>query len=493
MTRGHSFRTSIEIGTERAVRNRYESIPFEVPVGTALIELSYKVEGDARVDIGLFEGDSNSSMPEISAFRGWSGSDRKVILAGQSVATPGYACSPIKAGRWNVVLGFPKVRSRARVEIEVEMTPHGRDLETTEGPVLRGGKPVLPTDLEVARETVRTIAGVPIAAQLPGHRLGLLCGDFHTHSWHSGDAETPVVEMVAAAEARHMDFLAITDHNTVTHWTEIDAIQPHTGVTLIKGQEVTTYYGHFNAFGAAGIVEFRIEDADDLSQSIRSSNDEGVLFSINHPKHIGPPWKLPYDSGFEAMEAWQAPWVWFNNESLNRWDGLLRSGRKITGIGGSDVHDLRAIPAHQYGCPATWVYLDNSKTPQAIVEAVRRGAVAVTATPDSPIIVLEARPTTRSPAGWTPAMGKQLSEKTPLRLRAIGSTGRLVARVIGKNGRVDEWVVGRGDSEWEIADPSVFGSWLRAELWGRGMYLSGPLGGSNVALVSMTNPVFISD
>lgn len=492
MTERRVFRTTLDIGTERASRNRYEFVPFEVPEGTALIELSYSVEGDARVDIGLFEDGCVGPMPDISAFRGWSGSDRNSVLTGRSISTPGYECSAIRAGVWSVALGFPRVRGRAKVVIEVAMSSGEEPSGEVKGPVLRGGRGSLPGDLEIAREVVRTIAGVPIATQLPGHRAALLCGDFHAHSRHSGDAETAVVEMVAAAEARHMDFLAITDHNTVTHWAEIEAVQPHTGVTLIKGQEVTTYYGHFNAFLSEGIVDFRIEDPATLSQSMRKAGGGCALFSINHPKYLGPPWRLPYDDSFEAMEVWQAPWLWFNNESLRRWDGLLRSGRRLTGIGGSDVHDLRANPVHQYGCPATWVYLGDPKSPTAIGEAVRRGAVSVTATPDAPIVTVERRSEAASSGGWVPAMGEVVTPKQALRTRVVGSNGRLIVRLIGESGRVEEWVAAGGDSDRPIEEPAAFGAWLRAEVWGKGMYLGGPLGGAESALVSLTNPVFVA-
>ncbi len=487
------IRKSIEIDVERAVRNRYEYVPFEVPSGIELVRVSYAVEGDAKIDIGLFESASKSSPPSIASFRGWSGSERHVILAGESVSTPGYFCAPIKKGLWSVALGFPRIARPSVVTVEVELLAREKIAPEWKTPVLRKERPGLIEELEKAREDVRAIPGVPIFRSLPGHSFGLLCGDFHTHSWHSGDAETPVVEMVAAAEARHMDFLAITDHNTVAHWSEIDAIQPHTGVTLIKGQEVTTYYGHFNAFLTDGIVDFRIENERGLIRSLKQARTESSLFSINHPKRIGPSWRLPYEDSFSSMEAWQAPWLWFNNESFRRWDQMLRSGRYIAGIGGSDVHDLRAIPAHQYGCPATWVYVVGEKSPLTIVEAVKRCAVCVSATPDSAIVVVE-KSAEKSGDGssWIPAMGAHVKAEDPVRVRVAGSSGREIVRVVGENSRVEEWIVTERDFEKTVEEPGRFGAWLRAELWSGGLYRGGPFSAAASNLVSMTNPVFVS-
>ncbi|MER3395280.1 MAG: hypothetical protein C4319_00625 [Acidimicrobiia bacterium] len=486
------FEKSLDIKVLSRDNRRYEYLFFDVPTGLTILEVCYRVDGDARVDLGLFEETSSSSRPKISSFRGWSGSDRRCVVAGRELSTPGYVCRPINQGRWAIALGFPDEGKEVHVHVEVRASSSEEVIAGLDAPILKGGIANLPADLEAARDAVQKIPGVPIYRELPGHRLGMLCGDFHTHSWHSGDAKTPVVEMVAAAETRRMDFLAITDHNTNAHWAEIDAVQPYTSVALIKGQEVTTYYGHFNAFLPGRLVDFRIENDKDLSDALEEMDHSSGLLSINHPKAIGPQWKLSYHERFDALEAWQAPWLWFNNESTRKWEELLRCGRRITAIGGSDVHDLRAMPVHQYGCPATWVYSPSDRSPSGILEAVRRGAVSVTATPDSAIVVLERRVGNDSSEGWIPAMGREISAEESLRARVLGGLGRLVLRVVGQNGRAKEWICVDGDGEFLLENPAEFGEWLRLEAWGKGVYIPGPFGLSESTLVSFSNPVFIA-
>src|SRR5204863_94799 len=68
-----------------------------------------------------------------------------------------------------------------------------------------------------------------------------------------------------------------------------------------------------------------------------------------------PPWRLGVPDGIGAVEAWGAPWLWGNGESLQFWDALWRRGRRLTGVGGSDIHDLSARRGHRVGTPTTWV------------------------------------------------------------------------------------------------------------------------------------------
>ena len=60
----------------------------------------------------------------------------------------------------------------------------------------------------------------------PGHRW--LAGDLHTHTVHSDGALT-VAELAALAAGRGLDFIAVTDHNTVSHHAELAAAAGGTG------------------------------------------------------------------------------------------------------------------------------------------------------------------------------------------------------------------------------------------------------------------------
>ena len=73
--------------------------------------------------------------------------------------------------------------------------------------------------------------------------------ELHSHTVHS-DASQKTEELLKQAEKEKIDWLAITDHNTIT--ALIEAEQHHqfnTKVKLLNGIEYTTFYGHFLVHG----------------------------------------------------------------------------------------------------------------------------------------------------------------------------------------------------------------------------------------------------
>ena len=62
--------------------------------------------------------------------------------------------------------------------------------------------------------------------------------DLHTHSRVSDGTDTPA-QLVGAARAAGIDVLGLTDHDTVGGWAEAEAAARHTGLTLVRGIEIT--------------------------------------------------------------------------------------------------------------------------------------------------------------------------------------------------------------------------------------------------------------
>ncbi len=187
-----------------------------------------------------------------------------------------------------------------------------------------------------------------------------------------------------------LDFLAVTDHNTSTHFEDMDRLS-HLPIVLIPGEEVTTYWGHANMWGLREWIDFRCAD-DDAIQAVRKYVlRKGGLISVNHPKSVGPPWLFRGWSSYPAMEVWQAPWRFYNWESLERWDGLLRKGERVVAVGGSDTHSIPpAEPRHPHGLgnPTTWVYGEPSEA--SILEAIRAAHVFLTDAPNDTQLILTA-------------------------------------------------------------------------------------------------------
>ena len=65
--------------------------------------------------------------------------------------------------------------------------------------------------------------------------------DLHTHSDRSDGTDTPA-ELVRHAHAQGIDVLALTDHDTTEGWDEAADVAERSGVTLIRGIEVSARF-----------------------------------------------------------------------------------------------------------------------------------------------------------------------------------------------------------------------------------------------------------
>ena len=63
--------------------------------------------------------------------------------------------------------------------------------------------------------------------------------ELHCHTLHS-DGDFSVKELQEAAKENHLSLIALTDHNTMSGWDELD----DSVVPAIRGIEWTTYFGH---------------------------------------------------------------------------------------------------------------------------------------------------------------------------------------------------------------------------------------------------------
>jgi hypothetical protein len=423
------------------------SLPFEVPPGCTRITLRYRHDPGHVLDLGLLDP-AATPFPSAGGFRGWSGGARREAFVAPDEATPGYLAGPLPPGRWHVLLGRARVGPegcgyRVEVEIEAEAPP------ATRGP-----------SLGAAATVAAAPAAAPTAATPPSPDDPWYPGDLQSHTHHS-DARGSVEELLAAAAARGLAFLAITDHNTVSHHA---VLRRHAGgpVLPIPGMEVTTYRGHANVWGAAGWVDFRIASDADVAAMARRAHELGGLVSVNHPKTqpgcIGCDWTYAVPDEADALEAWQGPWWLRNWESLARYDGLLAGGRRLTLVGGSDRHQPAGRetdpPSLRVGSPTTWLQLGRLAVPD-VLRALRAGRASVSEGPQGPRLEVRC---------GSAATGSVLGGRGghEVRARVTGAAGERL-RWVGARGVVREVDIERGDVTdawtWEGDGP-----FLRAEL-----------------------------
>jgi hypothetical protein len=291
-------------------------VDFDVPAGCPGVRVDLSFDRAAGVlDLGLIDP---------AGWRGWSGGARDQVLIGPSSATPGYLNRGVPAGQWQVVLGLHRVAA-AGVEFHLTVTAE---------PVVVAPPALVAVPERRPRRVLPSVDG-----------LSWLAGDLHAHTLHS-DGALSIDELAALAADNGLDFLAITDHNTVSHHEFLPAAGARYGVALLPGQEVTTADGHANAFGDIGWIDFR-EPADRWAADVAR---HGGLLSINHPLRGDCSWRHALSTMAPLGEVWHSSW-------LDRRDGgpvawWLAAGYP-TPVGGSDWHRPGTDAAP--GTPTTWV------------------------------------------------------------------------------------------------------------------------------------------
>lgn len=357
----------LRLSIDDQIENRYPEVLFELPAGgTTALEVALAYDHDAAViDLGCRD-------PE--RWRGWSGGARSRFVITPEAATPGYEPGELVAGQWAVVLGLHGLPAEP-VDVTVTVSTAvdaGRVEDEPPAP------PAPPGSGGATR----------LGRDLPApDGLTWYAGDLHAHTTHS-DGTLSIAQLTAAAAGRGLDFLAVTDHNTVSHHPHLPGVGAAYDVCLLPGQEVTTHAGHANAFGEIGWVDFRRPAAQWLSDV----EARGGLLSVNHPIQDDCGWLHPVQTGF--LELWHISWF-LDLTATGPWAYLRaaagapgasgRSARPVL-LGGSDFHTPdQGFPP---GTPTTWVAAED-RTPEAILDAIRHGRTAISRFPGpgEPVLV----------------------------------------------------------------------------------------------------------
>ena len=346
VTTTHRGRWTLDDRLTQSVRK----LPVDVPPGTAavIVQLKYDKAPHRVLDLGCVS---------VAGFRGWSGGARSRFTIAADWATPGYLPGELEPGTWHVLLRLHRVPPAG---IDYELTA-----STTATPPRPPGWPAPPSP--PIRPPRRDIPDID------GRRW--LAGDLHAHTVHS-DGELTVVELACLAAERGLQFLAVTDHNTVSQHADLASAATYAGIALVPGQEVTTDLGHANVIGPVGWVDFR-EPPDTW---IAAADQAGGVLSINHPIAGDCAWRLALAGPPVAAEVWHGG-SWLDR----RWGGPLAWlhiwHRAPVAIGGSDFH-LRAQGRFP-GEPTTWILADGDD----VIGGLRAGRTAVSASPADPLLL----------------------------------------------------------------------------------------------------------
>ena len=360
---------------EDMMASPWHYLPVEVPAGTAalLVTLSYARDGGAILDLGCFGP---------LGFSGWSGGARSSFVVSPLGATPGYLASEVVAGLWRVAIGLYKVPAEGvRYEVTAEVAG-GADGAGWVAEALAAdgvGSALTPSALAPSAPPALAPGDRPGRRELPAASgRTWLAGDLHSHTVHSDGAMT-VPELALHAVSRGLDFLAVTDHNTVSHHRELPSASAAYGITLVPGQEVTTSRGHAGVLGDTGWIDFRTSADAWLAAAERG----GGLMSVNHPFAGDVSWLHSMERRPPLLEVWH--WSWLDptwTTPLSWWQAWDPSAIPV---GGSDWH--RPGSDSPLGTPTTWVECDDEAGVDGVLEGLRAGRVAISASRNGPLLL----------------------------------------------------------------------------------------------------------
>lgn len=268
------------------------------------------------VDIGL--NDCNGK------FLGWSGSAHSTVFVGEYSSSAGYLTLPIESGNWQIIIGAYRIM------------PNGVDVEYE-------------IDFEFKKER-------------------LLYGDLHIHSTAS-DGALSAFDLAKAARKKKLDFIALANHNNFAENFHLPFVDD---LTFIPAVEWTHYKGHMNFFGINAPFEnsFIANTKEEMLQLVENARRLGATVSVNHPKCNFCPYLWEDENAFDMLEIWNGPMRSINVKAIAWWTNLLKKGRKIPIVGGSDYHK----PHHfaKLGNPVTGVYTP-SPSAEDIMRSIKSG------------------------------------------------------------------------------------------------------------------------
>ena len=189
-------------------------------------------------------------------------------------------------------------------------------------------------------------------------------GVIHIHTRYS-DGSGTFEEIARIANAQHLDYLIVTDHNTLRPLR--DGQQGWRGTTLVLvGTELSTRSGHYLALNVTEEIDYHHLTAQQIIDEVRRQHGLGFIAHPYFKKRRWTDWTV---TGFTGVEAYNVAHDTLDENRLRlalwtltvptepfylslidrpydplaKWDELIREHGRVVGIGSSDAHELRIL------------------------------------------------------------------------------------------------------------------------------------------------------
>jgi hypothetical protein len=252
---------------------------------------------------------------------------------------------------------------------------------------------------EILDKTVTVEAGKTVTVDAPlQHSVdsrGVMCADFHIHTYYSADSADVVERKVRGAVADGLEIPVSSEHEWIIDFQPvIQALGVSKHAFGFPSEEFTTFtWGHFGIIPLNprpqqlnnGAISWVGRTPGEVFAEIRGLPEKPVLI-VNHPsgaaafggayftaagykKATGTGDAPLWSDDFDAVEVFNDSGLDENREkSVADWFGLLNAGKIKWAVGSSDSHDIRTSPV---GYPRTCLRFGHDDPTKLSAEAVR--------------------------------------------------------------------------------------------------------------------------
>lgn len=375
--------------------------------------------------------------------------------------------------------------------------------------------------LKISRQAAAALESAPPVAKIAapqGYTVLNVANHLHVVNC-SPDADGTPQALLGLLKKAGVDGFIQTDHNSMVLEQTPEWQTMTQDLIGVKGMESgalaetgQTVHGHVGVIGIQGYENIPTNASLDEIIQIAKARGAKVIIA-NHPYLDGNAWETrsadPAAGGglqpeVNAIEVWNGMWGWtepisHNSKALVWWDSILKTGRHVTAVGGSDYHGpaelshLR-LPGSEPTKPLLQVFAD-SANPQGIEDAIVAGHVSVRASETAPQVLLQADP--KGDGSWSAIEGDSVNVPqigtVPMRLHVTGGQGQIVEfhtksgiegtyPILSNDAYVPYSAVAvpkNQDYVWALVKPHTGGG--------------GPIGGITDPITALTNPIYVNN
>ncbi|MFT3773857.1 MAG: CehA/McbA family metallohydrolase [Minicystis sp.] len=213
-------------------------------------------------------------------------------------------------------------------------------------------------------------------------------GNIHTHTtWSDGDH--PPHDVYSWYRDHGYNFLAITDHNSLTDPAVFRPLERKKRFVMITGEEVTMWGAgkqvHVNAICHKHTIGGKKFDTqrEALAWGVEQVKAQGGIALVNHPNWDWAltPEDVPSARGAQLLEIWSGhPYVHTLGDETRKsheaiWDMMLTAGERFAGVAVDDAHSYSPTAPENAARPGrAWIYVFAPEpTKEAICEGLAGG------------------------------------------------------------------------------------------------------------------------